>query len=101
MIAGVQSRDGQHLANLIIKAFGFEFGTVQGAFSSRSGTLASGGKRDIPPREWRTKFMRNIGEQARLGLDRSFKALGHDIEVEHQFGNFIAAARAGFTSASA
>ena len=45
--------------------------------------------------------MRNIGEQARLGLDRSFKALGHDIEVAHQFGNFIAAAGSGFTSASA
>ena len=45
--------------------------------------------------------MRNIGEEAGLGLHRCLEALGHDIEVAHQFGNFIAAAGSGFTSASA
>ena len=89
VVAGFQPRDGQQPLDELVQTLGFEFDAVERALGIGGRTLPGQPQGHAEPRQGRAEFMGNIFQQARLRLHQAFNALGHAVEIAHQFGQFI------------
>ena len=82
-------RDLKQLADQGIEPVGFLLDTVECAIRIVAGAGQFDG--DTQPRQRRTKFVRNVQQQAAFGSEQGFEPVGHSVEGTGELAEFVAA----------